>query len=259
MDSIREKYNIFLHPSSSLGSPRQSISTSSSPGPGSSSGSSYSGRSSRNCWCWAFIVVVQLAIFLLALVGLACIIALAIGLIQRTPIYSEKALQDSGWTRRPITLADPSIVQQQEEASSSYSSLAIDPAVTIQDFSPAIPALLDNASPASFSSSSSFNTPASSNELHLLILAPLRNAAGDLPRFFDLIDNMTHPSANISLGFLVGDEDDDTGEVLRNLVSERMNNKARRFRHVSLLHKDFKVEMPSGASRHAYLLQAQRR
>jgi hypothetical protein len=33
----------------------------------------------------------------------------------------------------------------------------------------------------------------------------------------------------------------------------------KRYRHVSLLHRDFKVEMPSGSNRHSYVLQTQRR
>ena len=229
-------------------------------------------RNNRSGGCGCIILsIVQLAILGLAVIGIAGIVAFATGLLQRTPIYSEKALQDSGWTRRPISVG-PALassnahLQQQSRVGGSGAG-----AVPIHDFTPSLPGLVRgehqttlSASSSSSSNSqelepSSFSSPTPMNELHLLILCPLRNAASDLPRLFSLLDTFTHPFSNTSLGFLVGDEDDDTGNVLRNLVEERMEKEERRYKHVSLLHKDFKVEMPSGANRHSYLLQSQRR
>lgn len=233
-------------------------------------------------------MLVHLALVAFAVVGVASTVAYAIGLVQRTPVHSERALQDAGWTRRPIRLTDAAAIElakprlkrpipqggkaAQDNAydddvdvdviESDGRNQLVDPDVTIHNFNPK----------GSFTTSTS-DTPASlqhhqqdpdalylpSNELHLLVLCPVRNAATDLVHLFDLLDSMKHPQANTSLGFLVGDEDDNTGDVLHDLVEQRMNDARRRYRHVTLLHKDFKVEMPSGSARHAYLLQTQRR
>ena len=213
--------------------------------------------------------LIQLVILIFALIGLAAIVAYATGLFQKTPLYSEKALQDAGWTRRPISISEPDSSSSSQHPIPLVMNDVTSSAITIHDFTPSLSSprldgMLDSqlqhsvtatrTSPPTFSS-----RQVPSNELHLLILCPLRNAASHLPHFFSLLDNMTHPFANTSLGFLVGDESDNTGEVLHNLVESRMRHSERRYRHVSLLHKDFNVVMPTGAARHTYFLQQQRR
>lgn len=184
-------------------------------------------------------------------------------------MYTEKALQDAGWARRPIAITrhDPAGSAAEHTAQKSFLK---DPyiGVTIHDFSPANPlsALSDAAassSPSSISTQTSAptpDTPISSDSLHLLILCPLRNSAPDLPHLFELLDGLAHPAMNTSLGFLVGDEDDDTGDVLHRLVQERANrDDGQRYRHITMLHKDFNLQVPTGANRHSYPVQLQRR
>lgn len=240
--------------------------------PHGSSPSTTSGR--RWQWyCYVFFAA-HVAILVLAVLGLTGIVAFATGLIQKTPILSQRELQDSGWTRRPIILADDSLsgIEQAQHASQRVLENTNRQLVTIHDFSPSPLAEDSFLAEASSSSKSSENRPTISrshsaalppveaSSLHLLILCPMRNSAKDLPHFFDQLDGMTHPKQNTSLGFLIGDEDDDTGEVLHRMVEERMGREPEsRFRHVTMLHKDFNVEMPSGSARHTYVLQAQRR
>lgn len=262
-------------------------------------------QSSSHSYCRPLQALFVAAIFALALVGLLSIVAFLVGLIQRTPIYTQKALQDSGWTRRPIQIQLGSSSSTAGSSAGSSSSDSDSPSsiyqgITVHDFTPVYRDLLrdvqhsgtastgtspystfdsedslkgDNgnsyspsSSPSSHASSgrtpsglASQQHPVPSNELHLLILCPLRNSADDLPHLFEKLDNLHHPFANTSLGFLVGDEDDNTGNVLLDLVQERMHDQDRKYRHVTLLHKDFNVDMPSGGARHSYLMQTQRR
>jgi hypothetical protein len=265
--------------------------------------------------CSIILCLCKLIILCLALLGTTTIVGFATGLVQKTPLYTEKVLQDTGWARRPITLSSssPSVEGENTRQKDIYAG------VTIQDFSPISPSLSALSSSSSSSSSLDISSldssspqtgPIKSNELHLLILCPLRNASPDLPHLFKLLDSLDHPKSNTSLGFLVGDEDDDTGNVLHRLVRGRMiddddddersesytagegaaggadgpslNEEESEFyeegkqqgirgenrldqsnddkwRHVSLLHKDFGSQMSSGVNRHAYPVQLQRR
>jgi len=59
------------------------------------------------------------------------------------------------------------------------------------------------------------STPrAVANEERVLILTPLRDAAPYLPKYFDLLSELTYPHNLIDLAFLVGDSTDDTLAVL---------------------------------------------
>lgn len=212
------------------------------------------------------ISLLRVAVLVLAVLGVATVVGFATGLVQRTPMYTEKALQDAGWARRPIALSRHS----PNSGHTAQQSFSQDPytGVTLHDFSPQKPLHALTEYPASSSSSSIStqtrahppNVPISSDDLHLLILCPLRNSAPDLPHLFKLLDGLAHPSVNTSLGFLVGDEDDDTGDVLHRLVQERANrDEDQRYRHITMLHKDFNLQVPSGANRHSYPVQLQRR
>src|ERR1700754_1924353 len=52
-----------------------------------------------------------------------------------------------------------------------------------------------------------------SNRERVLILTPLRDAAFHLPKYFDLLSELTYPHDLIDLGFLVGDSTDETMAV----------------------------------------------
>jgi cellulose synthase/poly-beta-1,6-N-acetylglucosamine synthase-like glycosyltransferase len=52
------------------------------------------------------------------------------------------------------------------------------------------------------------------NEERVLLLTPLRDAAPFLPKYFDLLSELTYPHHLIDLAFLVGDSSDDTLAIL---------------------------------------------
>ncbi len=57
-------------------------------------------------------------------------------------------------------------------------------------------------------------TKAVANGERVLILTPLRDASQFIPKYFDLLSELTYPHELIDLGFLVGDSTDDTMAVL---------------------------------------------
>lgn len=87
------------------------------------------------------------------------------------------------------------------------------------------------------------STPkAVSNEERVLILTPLRDAAPYLPKYFDLLTELTYPHHLIDLGFLVGDSSDDTLAALSielDRIQKRTDDKA--FRSALIIEKDFGV------------------
>ncbi|KAL1968794.1 hypothetical protein VTN77DRAFT_1155 [Rasamsonia byssochlamydoides] len=86
------------------------------------------------------------------------------------------------------------------------------------------------------------STPqAVANGERVLILTPLRDAAQFLPKYFDLLSELTYPHELIDLGFLVGDCTDDTLAVLTSelkRVQDQVEEKIA-FRSATIVQKDF--------------------
>ncbi|KAK9470987.1 Anp1-domain-containing protein [Dipodascopsis tothii] len=102
----------------------------------------------------------------------------------------------------------------------------------------------------------------------VLILTPVRDAAGYLPRYFELLEKLTYPHHLIDVAFLVSDTRDKTYDVLGDQIKllqhhERYSHEspaASRFRNVMVVHKDFNYTLPTDVtSRHALGVQKDRR
>ena len=108
------------------------------------------------------------------------------------------------------------------------------------------------------------STPkAVSNEERVLILTPLRDAAPYLPKYFDLLSELTYPHHLIDLGFLVGDSTDDTLAILSaelariQKTTDTLNDP---FNSVLIVEKDFGVVTTQDVNeRHGFAAQAPRR
>jgi cellulose synthase/poly-beta-1,6-N-acetylglucosamine synthase-like glycosyltransferase len=97
----------------------------------------------------------------------------------------------------------------------------------------------------------------------ILILTPLRDAAPYLPKYFDLLSELTYPHHLIDLGFLVGDSTDDTLAVLSAelaRIQKTTDNLNEPFNSVLIVEKDFGVVTgQSVEERHGFAAQAPRR
>lgn len=106
------------------------------------------------------------------------------------------------------------------------------------------------------------STPkAVSNEERILILTPLRDAAAYLPKYFDLLSELTYPHRLIDLGFLVGDSTDDTLAVL-SAELDRIQSRTDHlpFHSVLIVEKDFGIAVAQTVEeRHGFAAQAPRR
>ena len=106
------------------------------------------------------------------------------------------------------------------------------------------------------------STPKSiANEERVLILTPLRDAAPYIPKYFDLLSDLSYPHHLIDLGFLVGDSTDDTLAVLSAELDriQKQTNKVP-FRSVLIVQKDFGVvNTQTVEERHGFEAQAPRR
>ena len=104
-------------------------------------------------------------------------------------------------------------------------------------------------------------TNAVSNEERILILTPLRDAAPYLPKYFDLLVDLTYPHHLIDLAFLVGDSTDDTLAVLSaelDRIQKQTDGVA--FNDVLIVEKDFGITASQNVDdRHAFAFQAPRR
>lgn len=102
------------------------------------------------------------------------------------------------------------------------------------------------------------------NRERILILSPLRDAAFYLPKYFELIAQLTYPHDLIDLAFLVSDSTDDTLAVLAAEL-DRVQSKpdptlGGPFRSAVIIKKDFGVDTPQDVeSRHAFTYQGVRR
>jgi len=101
------------------------------------------------------------------------------------------------------------------------------------------------------------------NEERVLILTPLRDAAPYLPKYFDLLSELTYPHHLIDLGFLVGDSSDDTLAILSAelaRIQKTIDTLSEPFNSVLIVEKDFGIVTTQFVDdRHAYAAQAPRR
>ena len=102
---------------------------------------------------------------------------------------------------------------------------------------------------------------AAANEERVLILTPLRDAAPYLPKYFDLLVDLSYPHHLIDLGFLVGDSNDDTLAVLSaELDRIQRQTDSVPFNSVTIVEKDFgAVTTQNVDERHGFKAQAPRR
>lgn len=170
--------------------------------------------------------VLQLAVLALAAFGLYGAILHALGRVKILTLTLEQ-VRDAGWVRPQLELAPP---MGQEAATAAAGVLHT----------------YDMASP---------NTTLPTTSQHLLILTPLSNCARNIDSLFGHLDRLTHPRSNTSLGFLVSDTSDDTGLVLRKAVDARLND----YRAVTLVQKDYQLDLPSHSGRHSLWAQGGRR
>lgn len=181
-----------------------------------------------------FTVTLQLLLVAFALLGVGNLGLATLGYIQLVPTYTPAQLANAGWVRPPLVLEKWAPAQPDADEH-ALGRLAL------HDFG-----LAPNST----------NSTTATSSLNLLILTPLCNAADRLDSYFSKLDSFTHPRINTSLGFIVSDTTDDTGDVLRRLVDERVGS----YREVTLLKKDFGVQVPSsGSARHAVWAQGARR
>jgi hypothetical protein len=107
------------------------------------------------------------------------------------------------------------------------------------------------------------STPqAVANRERVLILTPLRDAAPYLPKYFDLLSELTYPHDLIDLAFLVGDSTDDTLAVLTSelkRVQDQVDEKIA-FRSALVVQKDFGAVVDMDIEdKHSFKAQGPRR
>jgi glycosyltransferase involved in cell wall biosynthesis len=89
----------------------------------------------------------------------------------------------------------------------------------------------------------------------VLILTPLKNAAGSIGPYLRLLQTLTYPRQQISLGFLESDSDDDTYDRVRATLPDLR----RAFATAELWTHDFGFTLPDGVSRWDPKIQRERR
>lgn len=100
-----------------------------------------------------------------------------------------------------------------------------------------------------------------SNQERVLILTPLRDASYYLPKYFDLLVELTYPHDLIDLAFLVGDSTDDTLAVLSSELDriQKMPDSTP-FHSATIIEKDFgKVVDMNVQEKHGFEAQGPRR
>lgn len=89
----------------------------------------------------------------------------------------------------------------------------------------------------------------------VLVLTPMKNAVAHLDRYFANLASIDYDPAAISLGFLVSDSTDGTSQALRS----RHEDLAHRYRHVTVVERDFGLTLPAGVDRWSPAFQIPRR
>lgn len=192
--------------------------------------------------------------------GVCALTALKHGKLMYTPVYSKYDIAQAGYNRNLVT-PQPSTLT----GSGTLSNLDISEQDRISPgFVEAHPqdgreTFLDSwtfPSSPSLGLASALLEPKSSDQ-HLLILSPIRNAHDTLPTYFRHLENLQHPKSNTSLGFLLSDEEDETGILVQHWCDEQLAKGE--YRQITLLRKDFGLFTPRGGARHEDWVQAQRR
>ncbi|KAG8533070.1 uncharacterized protein KY384_001853 [Bacidia gigantensis] len=95
----------------------------------------------------------------------------------------------------------------------------------------------------------------------VLILTPLRDAAPYLPKYFEVLSQLTYPHNYIDLAFLVGDCVDETLSTLREQLEKLQNeSNVARFRSAMIVEKNFGFELAQSVKeRHSFQAQGPRR
>jgi hypothetical protein len=89
----------------------------------------------------------------------------------------------------------------------------------------------------------------------VLILTPVKNAAGFLDTYFAGLDRLTYPASSISLGFLESDSDDGTFER----IQQRLSPLGCRYASVEIWKKNFGFQIPHSIPRWTHAFQIPRR
>ena len=89
----------------------------------------------------------------------------------------------------------------------------------------------------------------------VLVLTPMKQAAGFLDRYFTNLAALDQDPADISLGFLISDSTDGTAEAQR----ERLPALTARYRRVTIVERNFDFAVPDDLRRWSAAIQAPRR
>jgi Anp1 len=89
----------------------------------------------------------------------------------------------------------------------------------------------------------------------VLVLTPVKNAGRHIGRYVELLEALSYPRSQLSVGLLTGDSDDDTFERLIKFKSRL----AARCRRVHISNRNFNFRMPKGVARWSPAYQLVRR
>ncbi|KAJ2825866.1 hypothetical protein GGI24_003053, partial [Coemansia furcata] len=94
----------------------------------------------------------------------------------------------------------------------------------------------------------------------ILILTPMKNSAGYIAKYFELIEGLEYPRDKISLAFLVSDTTDDTQQLLIKMQKKYQEEgpKEMRFKRFDIFRQDFFYSLPHD-QRHSPDKQRERR
>ncbi|KAL2378964.1 hypothetical protein RJZ90_005637 [Blastomyces dermatitidis] len=103
-------------------------------------------------------------------------------------------------------------------------------------------------------------TKAATNNERVLIVTPLRDAAPYLPKYFDLVSELTYPHHLIDLAFLISDTTDDTMAILAAELERIQKAEKTAFRSAKIIQKDFGVDLSMEVhEKHSFEAQGPRR
>ncbi|KLJ06035.1 hypothetical protein EMPG_10561 [Blastomyces silverae] len=103
-------------------------------------------------------------------------------------------------------------------------------------------------------------TKAATNNERVLIVTPLRDAAPYLPKYFDLVSELTYPHHLIDLAFLVSDTTDDTLAILAAELERIQRAEKTAFRSAKVIQKDFGLDLSMEVhEKHSFEAQGPRR
>ncbi|OJD11605.1 hypothetical protein ACJ73_09508 [Blastomyces percursus] len=103
-------------------------------------------------------------------------------------------------------------------------------------------------------------TKAATNNERVLIVTPLRDAAPYLPKYFDLVSELTYPHHLIDLAFLISDTVDDTMAILAAELERIQKTQKTAFRSAKIIQKDFGVDLSMEVhEKHSFEAQGPRR